>query len=498
MKYQIQRLVNFGLQKGLLKMEDKEYVVNRLLETLQEESFEEQEIYEELTLATTILEEIVDVAIKRGLIEDTTMARDAFDTKVMGCLMPRPSEVLYNFETQYKINPTKATEYYYNMSVSSNYIRKSRTDKNIAFTHFYKYGDIQITINISKPEKDPKDIIQEKQSQKVGYPKCLLCKENVGFAGNIHVPARQNHRIIPIYLYDTTYYLQYSPYVYYNEHCIILNENHIPMVINEATFARLLSFVELFPHYMVGSNADLPIVGGSILAHDHFQGGKHKFPIEDAKVIMNYPLRNYDSIKVEMLHWPLSTIRLTSTNKEAMLLLANTILNTWKDYSDAKVGIQAYSNTTRHNTITPIARKKDGAFQIDLVLRNNRTSKEYPDGIFHPHGEHHHIKKENIGLIEVMGLAILPARLKEELSLLEKCLLDEADIHQNTILNKHVQWYSELKKKYTFTKDNCKKILEQEVTVKFVRVLEDAGVFKMNEQGIEAFIRFMKTLEEKV
>ncbi len=497
MKYQIQRLVNFGLQKGLLKLEDKEYVVNRLLEILQEDSFEEQEIYEELPLATTILEEILDVAIKRGIIKDSPAARDAFDTKIMGCLMPRPSEVIYNFKKYYEANPMKATEYYYNLSIASNYIRKSRTDKNIAFTHYYKYADIQITINISKPEKDPKDIIKEKQSIKTGYPKCLLCKENVGFAGNMHVPARQNHRIIPIQLDNTKYYLQYSPYVYYNEHCIILHEKHEPMVINEATFSRLLSFVDAFPHYMIGSNADLPIVGGSILAHDHFQGGKHRFPIEDAKVIMDYSFKNYDTVKVQMLHWPLSTIRLNSKNKKDILSLASKILDMWIDYSDSKVGIQAYSNTTRHNTITPIARKRDGAFEIDLVLRNNRTSLEHPDGIFHPHEEHHHIKKENIGLIEVMGLAILPPRLREELTVLEKCLLDEVNIKQEPILNKHEQWYKELKRKYIFNKNNCKKIIEQEITIKFVKVLEDAGVFKMNDQGVEAFNRFMKTLEEK-
>ena len=497
MHYQIQRLVHFGLQKGLLNEEDKEYAINRLLDVLQEASFEEHRIDEELPVATSILDEILDIAIKRGIIKDTPTARDALDTKVMGCLMPRPSEVISNFKKYYKVAPRKATEYYYNFSIASNYIRKSRTDKNIAFTHYYKYGDIQITINISKPEKDPKDIIKEKQSIKTGYPKCLLCKENVGFAGNIHVPARQNHRIIPIQLDNTKYYLQYSPYVYYNEHCIILHEKHEPMVINEATFSRLLSFLDAFPHYMIGSNADLPIVGGSILAHDHFQGGKHKFPIEDAEVIMNYSFRNYDSIKVQMLHWPLSTIRLISKNKKDIISLANKILNTWIDYSDTEVGIEAYSNTTRHNTITPIARKKDGAYNIDLVLRNNRTSVEHPDGIFHPHKEHHHIKKENIGLIEVMGLAILPPRLREELTVLEKWLLNEANIKQKPMLNKHEQWYKELKRKYTFNKNNCKEIIEQEITIKFVKVLEDAGVFKMNDQGIEAFNRFMKTLEEK-
>lgn len=497
MNFEINRLINYGLQKKLFTVEDQEYVVNSLLDILQVEEYQEIIINEELSIANPILEAILEKVIQQGRIENTVNERDLFDTKVMNCLMPRPSEVICKFQQKYQQSPQVATDYFYDLSVSSNYIRKNRTDKNISFTRFNKYGNMEITINLSKPEMDPKDIAKAKLVKLNGYPKCLLCKENVGFKGNVKAPARQNHRIIPLQLDGQKYYLQYSPYVYYNEHCIVLNENHLPMVINTETFTHLLYFVTQFPHYMIGSNADLPIVGGSILSHDHYQGGNYIFPMEEAKIIKEVKLKAFPLCQVEMLKWPLSTIRITSESVEEIISLATLVLKQWQEYNDLEVNIQAYSGTQRHNTITPIARKKAGRFQMDLVLRNNRTSEEYPDGIFHPHTHLHHIKKENIGLIEVMGLAILPARLKEEMAMLEECLCGLKDIQEYPALQKHSQWYQELKNKYTFTKENSKDILEQEITIKFVEVLEDAGVFKMNAQGIQAFTKFINTLEDE-
>lgn len=498
MIYEINRLINYGLQKKMIGEEDKEYVVNRLLDVLEETEYDMIPVDETLDVATEILDNILDKVVEKGIMEDTITNRDLFDTRIMDCLMPRPSEVIQRFNQYYCESPQKATMYYYNLSLSSNYIRKSRIEKNISFIKYYKYGDIEITINLSKPEKDPKEIAVAKNQPSSNYPKCLLCKENVGFVGHLNAPARQNHRIIPIQLDVDKYYLQYSPYVYYNEHCIVLNNHHVPMVINKETFSHLLSFVEQFPHYMLGSNADLPIVGGSILSHDHFQGGNHVFPIQKAEIIKEYNLSTYPNCKLQMLNWPLSTIRVIGKDTSELVSLADAILSIWKEYIDLEVHILAYSGEERHNTITPIVRMVDGNYQMDLVLRNNRTSTQYPDGIFHPHPEHHHIKKENIGLIEVMGLAILPARLKGELEILEACLLGEKKIYEEVSLNKHEQWYKELQKQYTFNKENIQGIIEKELTIKFVKVLEDAGVFKMDEKGIQAFSKFIKTLEENI
>lgn len=490
MNHEINQLIQFALQEKLIQEADVDYSVNLLLDLLKEDTFTLEKVTTKPCYE--ILDNILDKAIPKGLLEDNITCRDLFDTKVMNCVMPRPSEVVNTFNELNKIDCHKATDYFYKLSIDSNYIRKNRTDKNIKFNHFYKYGDIQITINLSKPEKDPKEIAKAKLIKSSGYPKCLLCKENVGYSGTYSHPARQTHRIIPLTLDNDNYYFQYSPYVYYNEHCIIFNEEHIPMVINHDTFRHLLSFVELFPHYMLGSNADLPIVGGSILSHDHYQGGSHHFPIEDASIIESFKLSKYPDIQVDMVNWPLSTIRLTSDNKDSLIDLCDHVLSSWIDYSDESLGIQAYTNDTRHNTITPIVRMKDNKYQIDLVLRNNRTSDEYPDGIYHPHQEHHHIKKENIGLIEVMGLAVLPARLKDELSLIKKCLLNEDKISNHECLNKHQDWINYLsQQEYT----NLDEFIEQEVTKKFVCVLEDAGVYKMNNQGKEGFKKFIKSLE---
>ena len=434
MNHEINRLIHFGFNHKMLKVEDEDYAVNLLLDLFHLNTFEKEDIEEDLKECTPILDNMLDYAVKENLIEDNITAKDLFDTRIMNCLMPRPSEVVETFNDLYQKDCQKATDYFYDLSIASNYIRKSRTDKNIRFKKYYQYGEIEITINLSKPEKDPKEIAKAKLIKSSGYPKCLLCKENVGFSGDLNRAARQTHRIIPLDLDEQRYYLQYSPYVYYNEHCIVFNEEHRPMVINHDTFTHLLSFLDMFPHYMLGSNADLPIVGGSILTHDHFQGGRYTFPIEGAKILKTVYLNKYPDLKIEVIKWPLSTIRVTSSNKAEIIQFADDLLAKWKNYSDKALNILSHTNDIPHNTITPIARMKNNEYQMDLVLRNNRTSEEYPDGIFHPHQNLHHIKKENIGLIEVMGLAVLPARLKDELSLLRDCLIQEKKIEDYDVL----------------------------------------------------------------
>ena len=497
MNLQISRLIHFALKKGMIHEEDVDYSVNLLLDLFHLDSFEMQEVSEDLVECTPILDAMLEYAVQKELIEDSITMKDLFDTRIMNCVMPRPHEVLTRFFDKYRISPESATHYYYDLSIASNYIRKSRTDKNIRFKKYYKYGDIEITINLSKPEKDPKEIAKAKLMKSSGYPKCLLCKENVGFSGDFNRAARQTHRIIPLQLDNDDYFLQYSPYVYYNEHCIVFNKTHKPMAINRDTFSHLLSFIDIFPHYMLGSNADLPIVGGSILSHDHFQGGHYSFPMDNAKVIETYHLVKYPSLKIELLKWPLSTVRVTSKNKEEMICFADDLLTKWKEYSNKELDILAYSGDTPHNTITPIARMKDNQYQLDLVLRNNRTNAEHPDGIFHPHAHLHHIKKENIGLIEVMGLAVLPARLKTELQLLKDCLLGNKNISEYEELSKHEVWYNELKEQYSFNEDNVEDILQTALTKKFVEVLEDAGVFKMNDAGINAFEKFVESMQNE-
>lgn len=484
-------LIDYALSNHLIEQSDVYYSANLLLDVLKLDNFERIE-QEEVQPIHKILEKFTTYAVTTGMIEDTISNKDLFDTRIMNCVMPRPSEVIHKFNALYKESSSKATDYFYHLSIASNYIRYDRIMENISFEHFYKYGTIQITINMSKPEKDPRDIAAAKKVVASGYPKCLLCKENVGFAGNASRPARNTHRIIPLELNGGSYYMQYSPYVYYNEHCIVLNENHTPMAINHKTLGNLLSFVEQYPHYMLGSNADLPIVGGSILSHDHYQGGRHHFPIEDAKVLETYVLDDYKDVTVELLHWPLSTLRIRSNNKESVWKLADYIVETWRNYSDESLGIYAFDEDGKHNTVTPIARRKDGAYEMDLVLRNNRTSDDYPLGIFHPHPQHHHIKKENIGLIEVMGLAILPSRLKKELQVLKACLLETMEF-EDAGIDKHYDWYQYLKMQLQESQD-IDLLLQQELTKKFVAVLEDAGVYKMNEEGIEGFKRFVESL----
>ena len=489
MNHQINRLIHFALQKSMIQEWDIEYSTNLLLALFKLDSFEAEDINEELPTSTPILEEMLDYAQETGIIEATQTARDLFDNKIMNCVMPRPSEVINTFNCLYKESPEKATDYYYNLSIASNYIRKDRTDKNIRWTSPTKYGNIEISINLSKPEKDPKEIARALQMKTSNYPTCLLCKENVGFAGDFKRDARVTHRIIPLNLNNQKYYLQYSPYVYYNEHCIVFNENHTPMKIGQHSFENLLAFVDVFPHYMVGSNADLPIVGGSILTHDHYQGGCYHFPMQDASIIKEW---DKDGVHLQLLNWPLTTIRVQSTNKEAMVAYAIKTLNEWIDYSNESLDIISHTNGTRHNTITPIARKHGDMYELDLVLRNNRTNETYPDGIFHPHQENHHIKKENIGLIEVMGLAVLPARLKTELQLMEDVLVGKADFASHECLEKHADWYEELKT-MEITEDNVHDVVCQSVSEIFSRVLENAGVFKLDDpKAVEAVCAFIE------
>lgn len=493
---EINKLVRFALKKELIKKEDVIYSTNMLLGTLGINEFGEEDVNRLPNTPSTILENILDYAVSEGLIENTITERDLFDTKIMNCFMPRPSEVIGEFNKKYEKSPSKATDYYYNLSVASNYIRKDRCDKNIVFIAPTEYGDLDITINLSKPEKDPKDIIKARSMKSSSYPKCLLCKENEGFYGHINHPARQTHRIIPLAFSGENWFLQYSPYTYYNEHCIILNEEHIPMKISKKTFGNLLDFIDVLPHYFAGSNADLPIVGGSILSHDHYQGGNYKFAMEKADIEETFTIKGYEGISVNRVKWPMSVIRLVASDKEKLIDLSEHILNSWINYSDESVDVISHTNGERHNTITPIARKRDGMYELDLVLRNNRTNEKHPLGIFHPHSEVHHIKKENIGLIEVMGLAVLPARLKNELNKIGNCLINNVgDISNDDELKNHAHWYKYILENYkNINKDNVQEILNKEVGNKFLEVLLHSGVFKRDEKGIGAFNKFIKSL----
>lgn len=489
MNYQINRLLNFALQKGMISELDFDYSANLLITLFKLESFEKAEINETLETATPILEELLNYGQEIGLIEEGQTARDLFDNRIMNCIMPRPSEVIHTFNEKYRVSPKEATDYYYQLSIASNYIRKDRTDKNIRWTTPTRYGNIEISINLSKPEKYPKEIAKALQMKSSNYPTCLLCKENVGFAGDFKRDGRITHRIIPLKLNEKTYYLQYSPYVYYNEHCIVFNEEHTPMKIGQHTFENLLAFVDVFPHYMIGSNADLPIVGGSILTHDHYQGGCYHFPMQDATPIHTW---QKDDLNIQLLSWPLTTIRVQSRNKNSIVKYATNTLEKWINYSNEELDILAYSDKTRHNTITPIARMNNGLYEMDLVLRNNRTNETYPDGIFHPHQENHHIKKENIGLIEVMGLAVLPARLKNELQLMEDVLLGKTQFEDHEVLEKHRDWYEELKH-VEVTKENVHDIVCASVSEIFTHVLENAGVFKLkDEKAVRAVCEFIE------
>lgn len=491
----IRDLVAYGMKTGLVPACEKNYTTNLLLDLFHEDEYEEpveEPVCEELEL---ILKELLDEAVKRGIIEDSIGYRDLFDTKIMNCLMPRPAQVQETFWKKYEESPQTATDYFYKLSQDSDYIRRYRIKKDRKWTVDSDYGTIDITINLSKPEKDPKAIAAAKNAKQSSYPKCLLCMENEGYAGRMNHPARENHRIIPITVNDCPWGFQYSPYVYYNEHCIVFNGQHVPMKIERATFVKLFDFIKLFPHYFLGSNADLPIVGGSILSHDHFQGGNYTFAMAKAPIEKQVTIPGYEDVEAGIVKWPLSVLRIRSTDEKRLIDLADHILAAWRGYTDEAAFIYACTEGEPHNTITPIARKVGDTFEMDLALRNNITTQEHPLGVYHPHAQYHNIKKENIGLIEVMGLAVLPSRLKEELEILAGYLVEGKDIRSNEKIEKHAEWVERFLPDYDrITGENVMDILKKEVGNTFVHVLEDAGVYKCTPQGREDFMRFVHTL----
>ena len=490
----IAQLVNYGVKNSLIEEEDRIYITNRLIEALELDDYLQPENVPEAELED-ILKGLLDYAAHKGIIEDSTTYRDLFDTKLMGILTPRPSQVRRTFESLYNEDPVKATDWYYKLSCDTDYIRRYRIVKDMKWVTATEYGDLDITVNLSKPEKDPKAIAAAKNMPQAGYPKCQLCKENEGYAGRVNHPARQNHRIIPVRVNGKPWMMQFSPYVYYNEHCIVFNSEHSPMAINHDTFRKLLSFVESFPHYFVGSNADLPIVGGSILTHDHFQGGHYTFAMAKAEIETPLSFDGFEDLETGIVKWPMSVIRLRGESTERLCQLADRILDAWRDYTDEAAFIFAETEGEPHNTITPIARKNGDKFELDLVLRNNITTEEHPMGVYHPHSELHHIKKENIGLIEVMGLAVLPARLKNELAVLGEAIVKGEDLKANPITASHADWVDEFKDNYTITADNVDDILKAEVGKVFAKVLEHAGVYKRNAAGKAAFLKFCDSVK---
>ena len=516
----ILELTEYGLVTGLVEPEDKIFTINRLLELFRLDELEDERIaaYEKRTPMTQetaeaalegILNEMCDYAAEEGMLPENTITyRDLFDTKIMGMLVARPSEVIKKFRSLYQISSKDATDYFYKLSRDTNYIRRYRIKKDLKWTTETEFGTLDITINLSKPEKDPKAIAAAKLAKQSGYPKCLLCKENEGYAGRVNHPARQNHRIIPVTINNSDWFFQYSPYVYYNEHCIIFNAEHTPMKIERATFGKLLDFVEQFPHYFVGSNADLPIVGGSILSHDHFQGGNYEFAMAKAPIETELSFKGFEDVKAGIVKWPMSVIRISAPQKERLIDLADKILLAWRGYTDEDAFIFAETDGEPHNTITPIARKRGNDFELDLVLRNNITTKEHPLGVYHPHAKLHHIKKENIGLIEVMGLAVLPARLKDEMAELEQAILDGGDIRRNETLAKHADWVEKFLPKYGFTPgsvldgeitpEKLHEIVQKEIGLVFKEVLIDAGVYKCTEEGRSAFRKFIDRVNESL
>lgn len=512
----ILELTEYGLVTGLVEPEDRRFTINRLLELFHLDELDDEvaAAYAKRTPMTQesaeaaledILNEMLDYAAEDGLMpEDTITYRDLFDTKIMSMLVPRPSEVIKKFQALYQISPKEATDYFYKLSRDTNYIRRYRIKKDQKWTADTEFGTLDITINLSKPEKDPKAIAAAKLAKQSGYPKCLLCKENEGYAGRVNHPARQNHRIIPVTINHSDWFFQYSPYVYYNEHCIVFNAEHTPMKIEKATFGKLLDFVEQFPHYFVGSNADLPIVGGSILSHDHFQGGHYEFAMAKAPVEKELVFKGFEDVKAGIVKWPMSVIRISAPQKERLIELADKILLAWRGYTDEDAFIFAETEGEPHNTITPIARKRGNDYELDLVLRNNITTEEHPLGVYHPHAKLHHIKKENIGLIEVMGLAVLPARLKDEMAALEQAILDGAEIREDEVLAKHADWVEKFLPKYGFTAgsglegeitpEKLHEIIQTEIGLVFKEVLLDAGVYKCTEEGRKAFQKFVDTV----
>ena len=500
----ILELVKYGLTTGLVGKEDEVYTINKLLELFKVDDIEDETFKKAADLPDwtqdeaesrleDILSDMMSYAYDNGLMsENSIVYRDLFDTKIMGCLVSAPSAIRAEFNRLYKEeSPLAATDYFYKLSCDSNYIRRQRIKKDLKWTTDTEFETLDITINLSKPEKDPKAIAAARNQPASDYPRCMLCEENVGYAGRLNYPARQNHRIVPVTINNTDWYLQYSPYVYYNEHCICFNKVHTPMKIDKACFAKLLDFVRQFPHYFVGSNADLPIVGGSILAHDHFQGGHYTFAMERAPIETEISFEGYEDVKAGIVKWPMSVIRLNAKEPERLIALADKILGSWRGYTDEAAMILAETDGEPHNTITPIARRRGEDFELDLVLRNNLTTPDHPLGIYHPHEEFHHIKKENIGLIEVMGLAILPGRLKKELEAVEEKLLSGEDMTENPLTKSHAKWAADIAANYEITAENVKEIVQKETGIVFSKVLEQAGVYKRTPEGKEAFLRFI-------
>ena len=491
----IKKLVQYGINTGITNECERIYTTNLLLDCFNESEYEDTDCDLDNIVLEDVLKDLLDEAVKRELIEDNIVSRDLYDTKLMNCLMPRPYEVQKTFWEKYNNSPVDATDYFYKLSQDSDYIRRYRVCKDMKWTVDTDYGTLDITVNLSKPEKDPKAIAAARNAKASSYPKCQLCMENEGYAGRTNHPARHNHRIIPITVNDSKWGFQYSPYVYYNEHCIVFNGEHIPMKIEKNTFRKLFDFVKQFPHYFLGSNADLPIVGGSILSHDHFQGGHYTFAMATAPVIKEFKIKGFEDVNAGIVKWPLSVIRLSGTDDNRIIELADHILKAWRGYTDEDAFIFAETDGEPHNTITPIARMNNGLYELDLTLRNNLTTKEHPLGVYHPHEKLHHIKKENIGLIEVMGLAVLPSRLKGEMELLSEYIVEGKDIRSNETLEKHADWVDEFMPLYSdVNKDNVMDILKEEIGKVFTQVLEDAGVYKCNEKGLSDFTKFIDTL----
>ena len=492
----IKSLVAYAIREKLIEKEDEIWAVNRILEILAMDSIPAEVEINETAELEAMLKVILDYAVEKGLCEDSVVYKDLFDTKVMGAITPRPSEVIKKFHAEYEKSPKDATDYYYNLALKSDYIREYRIKNDVKWITHTEFGDIDITINLAKPEKDPKAIAAATKMEQSSYPTCMLCKENEGYAGRVNHPARQSHRIIPICLDGVNAYLQYSPYVYYNEHCIVFDEAHTPMKISEHKFRRLFDFVKKFPHYFLGSNSDLPIAGGSILTHEHFQGGNYTFAMAKAQYEEEFAFEGFEDVKAGIVKWPMSVIRLQGQDTDRICTLAGKILATWRGYTDEDAFIYAVTDGEIHNTITPIARYTDGHYELDLVLRNNITTEEYPDGFYHPHPEHHHIKKENIGLIEVMGLAVLPARLKTEMALLRDAILENKDITADERIAKHAEWAEMIKNKYSdINADNCDEILRDEIGLVFTAILGQCGVFDRTEEGRAQFRKFLKSVK---
>jgi len=490
----IAALVQYGIRTGLIPECEKIYTTNLLLDLFREDDYEEPFAIPDEALED-ILKELLDEACRRNLIPDSIAYRDLFDTRIMNCLVPRPAQVQRVFWEKYEKSPVEATDYFYKLSQDSDYIRRYRVCKDQKWKVASEYGDIDITINLSKPEKDPKAIAAARNAKASSYPKCLLCMENEGYAGRVNHPARENHRVIPVTINGSHWGFQYSPYVYYNEHCIVFNGEHTPMKIDRAAFTKLFDFVKQFPHYFLGSNADLPIVGGSILSHDHFQGGNYTFAMAKAPIEQNVTILGYEDVEAGIVKWPLSVLRIRHKDEKRLIDLATHVLDAWRGYTDEDAFIFAYTDGEPHNTITPIARKIGDTYELDLTLRNNITTEEHPLGVYHPHANLHHIKKENIGLIEVMGLAVLPSRLKDEMALLKEYILEGKDVASNEALAKHADWVAEFLPRYdSVTEENIEDILKQEIGRVFVQVLEDAGVYKCTEEGRAAFLKFIQAL----